>query len=258
MSWEDEDESSDDWAKGPATNNAPAALVGQWDDEDEDEETLLGSNWDEEEKPKAKPIIKPKTLTKRAIQKKEEEMMRKAREAEEKRRRDPNAMNTHKADLQRQIEEADHALADDLFGASMDDGLGGGGVSSMQEMRAALQDITVVKELSLDDMKLKTEEDFEALQKVLNKKLRKIKDRTLLVKFLNSVIKSGAVNMKLDDMNKVKRATQVICTEKQKAEKSAKKKKVSKHAALKVGGSSAAYDDYGNSGSYAYDDYDFI
>lgn len=277
MSWDDDNAEWDAPAKDEKVDAVPV-ITDAWDGEDEDEDTLLGDDWDAEpkteEEKKAPVSTRPKALTKRQIGKKREEEERAAAEKRLAMQKeievDPDALNKQKEAEKRAIEQSNLGLVGDLFGGDGYEAPEGGEFQNDQ-LDADNSDMIgglTAKELSkmkvktdepLDDVELKTAEDFKKFAKRVSKlvtdagKGSKSKER-FLATFLKDLLTESMKPMKLDDCTDLKKQINVTCNQKAKDEQGKKKKAGTKKAALSMGGgkgkANSAYDDdgYGDDG----------
>lgn len=189
-------------------------------DEDQDEEALLGDEWDAEEKPKetkAPVPVKPKILKKRAMEKRQAEAARKARERQEELENNPEAAFAEKMRLQKAVEEADLENTMDLFGgAKLDESVD----PMASSATSTLAPINV--QGSVEDYKLDTDEDWDKFAGDIVKAIS-TKKSSSIEKFLGKLIRDSTARLRLDACNNIKKVVQVICTTKQKEEKDKKK-----------------------------------
>lgn len=273
MSWSDEDA---DWEKPKAGN---ADLEDKWAGEDVDDDALLGDDWDAEpKKEEAGPTVAPgeKKLTKRQLAKKKEEEEKAAREAalaiKAKFKEDPTMMHADRLAMRKAIEESDHRLTEDLFGGEGFEAPEGEtrnpqNIADNVDMIGNIETLATLdikKKDALEDMELKTVEDFKNLGKKVGQLVAATgntsKNQKNIIEFLKVAIEEATAKMNLDNTNEVKKAINVICTKKQKAEKKQPKKGggASKKAQLTVGGKgSSAFDDLDDAmgGGDDYDDF---
>lgn len=254
--WDAPKNGGDDW-------DAPAAgggLTDKWDGEDEDEGTLLGDDWDEdpaEKETETKVIPGEKKLTKRQLaKKKEEEEIEAAKKRAEIRAKmsDPAEIAKEKARVKRAIEASNQQLTADLFGGEGYEAPEGGEFVNEQldqdnlDMQAdipieTLEKMKVKEEEPLDDVVLKTVEDYKKLGKRVAGIAAKDKKAKFLQEFLKACIDEATLGMKLDDCTVIKKHVNVLCNKKQKDE-AGKKKKANTKKALNSGRGND-YDDYG-------------
>lgn len=260
MSWED-----DEWDAPAKETTVADDLTDKWAGEDEDDDTLLGDDWDADPEEKkaaaasgAKPVVKK--LTKRQlIKKKEEEEREAARKAMAQAKiskDDPDAARKEAAAIKAAITKSNLGLVADCFGGDGYEAPENGEFQNdqldqdNQDMNTDL-DLSEIKKIKvktdepLEDVVLKTIDDFkkfgERVGKLAGKDEKKQKH---IVQFLLQALTESTKKMKLDEANLIKKHINVICSQKQKDEQG-KKKKNNKKAQLQM---SNRDDDYGGGG----------
>lgn len=261
MSWEDEDA---DWEAPAAGGDSAPTLTDKWDGEDEDDDCLLGDDWDadpdekKDEKKTATPAV-AKKLTKRQIAKKKEEEERSARAAaaNTKEELDPEAEAKRKAEERRRIEQSNLKLVGDLFGGDGYEAPENGEFQNDQldaDNTDMIADVSV-KELqkmkiekkgdNLADVELKTTPDYKKFATKVAEVVCKQGKNKMTIEFTKQFLIDCTKKLKLDEANEIKKAITVICTQKQKDE-AGKKKKGNNKKQLKM----ASNDDWGDDGGY--------
>lgn len=268
MSWED-----DEWdAPAKDVSVLDNDLTDKWAGEDEDDEALLGDDWDadpEEKKAATAGVPVVKKLTKRQlIKKKEEEEREAARKAMQQAKisaDDPDAARKEAAAIKAAITKSNLGLVADCFGGDGYEAPENGEFQNdqldqdNQDMNTDL-DLTAIKALKvktdepLEDVVLKTIDDYkkfgERVGKLAGKDEKKQKQ---IVQFALQVLTECTKKMKLDEANMIKKHLNVICSQKQKDEQG-KKKKNNKKAQLQMSSRDDDYgggdDDYGDMGDF--------
>jgi hypothetical protein len=266
MSWDDGD---DDWdAPAADEDNSAPALTDKWDGEDEDDDCLLGDDWDADpdEKKEADKKVVPgvKKLTKRQLAKKKEEEERQAalKRAEAARKaNDPQEQARLAAERQAAIAKSNLDMCKDLFGGDgyeappdgefQSDQLDADNTDMIVKMAAAdIKAIKVERKDPLENVELQSLDDFKKFGTQVAKILSKATKQKHVVEALKVVLTEATKKMSLDEANEIKKLMNVTCTKKQKDE-AGKKKKNNKKAQLKMGNNDAFGDD-----DYGYDDMD--
>jgi len=240
MSWEDEEDPN--WKEKPTTFHTPAVVNPLWDGEDKDDGGADGDSWDSEKPPKSADSPKAvvpgaRTLTRRQLINEKEAAEREARLAREKELallNDPEAQKKLKEKQKRDQEAAELGLTMDAFG-------GNGVQVSAREFKSdqlekdnvdmAGGDASQLKKdfdsirlaNPLDGVKLKVQADYKSLGEKVADMVLKGEQEKLVVDFLTTLIERTTKRMKLDDVAALSRKLTAIQTEKQKAEKPAKK-----------------------------------
>jgi len=243
MSWEDDDDPN--WKNKPTTFHEPVAKLEakpEWDGEDEDDGGADGDSWDSEKPAKSEDAPKAvvqgeRALTKRQLLAKKEAAEKEARAAKEKELallNDPEAQKKLKEKQKRDQEAAELGLTMDAFG-------GGGVQTSAREFKSdqlekdnvdmVAGDVAKVRgELEtlrlanpLDGVKLKEQADYKKLGDKVADMVLKGDQEKFVVDFLTTLIEKSTKRMKLDDVVALSRKVTAIQSEKQKAEKPAKK-----------------------------------
>jgi len=268
MSWEDEDDNWDNAGNSDGEDKEKGGNTGGggdlWDGEDEDDDTLLGEDWDADDKPKeeGKTVVPgAKKLTKRQLAKKVEEA-----EAERERLRlaivnmSDEDRKKAKEQERKKIERDIVKDAGDLFGdmgeleieddVADDDNDNDNATLSADTIAACSTD----EPKGVEDVKLVSADDFTKFAKLVGDKVassintKKRGDSKKLVDFLKIIISSATASMDLDDCNTVKKHFNLVYNQKAKDPSKKKKKNTKKTVKLGSGGGGGGYDDM-------YDDY---
>ncbi|XP_061414439.1 eukaryotic translation initiation factor 3 subunit J isoform X1 [Lethenteron reissneri] len=215
----------------------PALAIDKWAGEDEDDD--VKDNWDDEEEEKRE--AKANTEVKAAEKKKKPEKVKAKKEVNEKaateptRKQSPEEERLEKLRLQKLQEEADLHVALETFGERS------------------------TEDVSVDALNPVTKEDFVEFGNALRRKVTQYEKSAHYVGFLEALFRDICISLEMEDAKKLSSTLNVLCVEKQKADKEKKVKNKKKRASMPGGGFKAnlrdeleAFDE----GPAGYDEYE--